>query len=78
MTQDAWGMYLYACAYMRVYLIINIYGVGYGVVVCYKGSTRASIRGTARLQSRFRFYISLYNLAGLQSEAPRFCYVDGL
>ena len=44
---------VYYCARMRARTFNNIYGVGYGVAVCYKGNTRASIRGTARLQSRF-------------------------
>ena len=50
---------VYYCARMRARTLYNnIYGVGYGVAVCYKGNTRASIRGTAILRSRF-FVVSI-------------------
>ena len=62
------------CIYVYVYArtLINIYGVGFGVAVCYKGNTRASECGTARLQSRFYF---LYCGASIL-EAPLFHKYD--
>ena len=40
-----------------------------------KGNTRASKCGTARLQSRFRFYMGFGGTSII--EAPLFCYMSG-
>ena len=48
-------MYMYVCAQLRVPYYIIYVRRGLSVAVCYKGNTRASECGTARLQSRFYF-----------------------